>query len=361
MSKKTGKAIRRGQQNPESRKKTSWNPFDEAPSRGYAPTTALTSKTTNPFDPINVRPKVGSSLKNGGLLKGKSKGSNPFGNSDSEDEAKGASKGLGRSKRQINGTGTAPPNPFDVDELGGNVDRSMDAVIKGGSRYLERLQVECMTLEAIMSGRITDPITVEDFRIKLSDISETLLAEEATSQHNQVTPCLEYILNNDLVENMRQFAKREEKFRTDLLSVILTFSTKLIKESKQPLLIHHQLLRPWLHIMESLKNVKSKELLFTAVTFLYHLWQCISHNPALVNLFHWGSHVGGREGEGPGYPLVGLLMDHIHQDGCIGEQTRETLLILLWVCTTKESGLLEYLVQLSNFSEVSCSSKCALQ
>lgn len=248
-------------------------------------------------------------------------------------------------------------NLFDSDEEDSETETKMAPTWV--TKPVEKLEVHWRTLEALMTSKITEPSLISDLQRKMFDIADIVVEEESelSSQlslpEDQITPCLEYLLNIDALQSLVECTQREQEYSVQLKDAVMKFIVQLISLSKQPLLIHNQLLRPLLRLLESSRSIELKEYAATVVSLVFLIWSCIERDSTLITLFEEGSG-SGQPRPSSGFPLVDLLMDHIHLDGDVGEWTRGAFLAILRVCAMPAGkGVGEYLEK-SVFCQVRC-------
>ena len=262
-----------------------------------------------------------------------------------------------------------PPNPFDHSakvasyNLFDSDEEDTEAETKMAPTWVtkpvEKLEVHWRTLEALTTSKILDPSLVSNLHRKMIDIADIVIEEETEVflTDGQITPCLEYLLNIDAFQSLVECTQREQEYSMQLRDAVMKFVMQLLSLSKQPLLIHNQLLRPLLRLLESSRMIESKEYSTTVVSLVFQIWCCIERDTALLALFEDGSG-SGQPRPSNGFPLVDLLMDYIHLDGDIGEWTRGAFLAILRVCSLPAGKGVEEYLEKSVFCQVKCVCAC---
>ena len=252
-----------------------------------------------------------------------------------------------------------PPNPFAASakatstNLFDSDEEDLETETKMAPTWVtkpvEKVEVHWRTLEALMTSKITEPSLINDLQRKMLDIAdivveeETELSSQLSLNEGQITPCLEYLLNIDALQSLVECTQREQEYSTQLKDAVMKFIIQLISLSKQPILIHNQLLRPLLRLLEASQSTESKEYSATVVSLVFLIWSCIERDATLITLFEGGSG-SGQPCPSSRFPLVDLLMDHIHLDGDVGQWTRGAFLAILRVCAMPAGrGVGEYL------------------
>ena len=253
-------------------------------------------------------------------------------------------------------------NPFDSDD-----ENEVSAPAKGNPfdppepelvamESLSKLEAHWRTLEALITSNATDPFIVDDIQRKLTDIANTALDDESNSRlanQDHITPCMRYLMEQDVYERIVTFAQHE-KNSVDLKSVVMKFVIRIISLTHQPLILHNQFLRPLLRLVEMCGSSKSNQLSQSTVNVLRYLWGQVRDNPSLVTLFNETLSGGDKSGGGHlDFPVFDILVDHIHKDGLLGGQCRETVFVILNICHSSHGRvLLDYVANKSVFAEV---------
>lgn len=250
-----------------------------------------------------------------------------------------------------------PPNPassnlFDSDEEDMPIVMEMKMAPTWVTKPVEKLEVHWRTLEALTTSKITDPSLISDLHRKMLNIVDIVIEEEIklSLADGQITPCLEYLLNIDAFQSLVECTQRQQEYGLDLKDAVMKFVMQLLSLSKQPLLMHSQLLRPLLRLLDSSHTSESKEY-STVVSLVFQIWCCIERDTSLVALFEDGCG-SGQPRPSIGFPLVDLLMDHIHLDGDVGEKTRGAFLAILRVCSLPAGKGVETYLEESVFCQV---------
>ena len=259
----------------------------------------------------------------------------------------------GRTERSRVSPSPASSNLFDSDEEDMPTATEMKMAPTWVTKPVEKLEVHWRTLEALTTSKITDPSLISDLHRKMLDIADIVIEEEIklALTDGQITPCLEYLLNIDAFQSLVECTQRQQEYGMDFRDAVMKFVMQLLSASKQPLLMHSQLLRPLLRLLDSSRTSESREYSTTVVSLVFQIWCCIERDTSLVALFEDGGG-SGQPRPSSGFPLVDLLMDHIHLDGDVGEWTRGAFLAILRVCSLPAGKGVEAYLEKSVFCQV---------
>ena len=250
------------------------------------------------------------------------------------------------------GNGGVGKNPFDDD-----VDDSELCDLLPGSGVEERgrvpspvqqLEQWCGEMDALLSSRTTDPFAMEELRGHLSNIEKVLIKDRPES-HGQTGPCLQYLLNENVVENVYMFSTRQRAYTKEIRIMLLKFFAEVFTRSPQPVLIHQQILRPISKLLRACEGSSDPELNGSLVPLLHTMCILMQENQSLLDLFFIESRVHMQSR----FLIFSQLIPHMHASGEVGNRARDALLLCLSLADQlTSSSLTHFIAANSNFCQV---------
>lgn len=241
-------------------------------------------------------------------------------------------------------------NPFDDD-----VDSELLEISVGNEREngapspVQQLEQCWNDIEALLRPKITDPFAVEELRERFSRVEKALIKDRPAS-HGQTGPCLQYLLNEDIIENMYVFSAKQRVYGKEIRVILLKFLTEVFTRSPQPVLIHQQVLRPirkllWLCETD---NTSDHELSTSLVPLLHTMCILMQENQSLLDLFF-----ESRVNMPSQFLIFTQLLPHMHVNGEVGNRARDAILLCLSLADQLPgSRLTQFIATDSNFCQV---------
>ncbi len=249
------------------------------------------------------------------------------------------------------GNGGIGKNPFDDD-----VDSELCDLMPGsngeeGRRVpspVQQLEQWCSEIDVLLSSKTMDPFAMEELREHLSNIEKFLIKDRPES-HGQTGPCLQFLLNENVVENIYMFSTRQKVYAKEIRVVLLKFFTEVFTRSPQPVLIHQQILRPISKLLRACESASDPELNASLVPLLHTMCILMQENQSLLDLFFFESlvHMQSR------FLVFSQLIPHMHATGEVGNRARDALLLCLSLADQLHgSSLTHFIASDSNFCQV---------
>ncbi|XP_018918069.1 FHIP family protein GF15501 isoform X2 [Bemisia tabaci] len=179
---------------------------------------------------------------------------------------------------------------------------------------IERTQEKCVTKQ-------------DDVLIVVNHIDQmiSLLLLEFRSEFKD-SPCLEYLLSEDLLECIYDWSLITGRFNNSLKLEQFKLYESLMSHSRNELLIHESFLRPLLRLLSSCVDqcfsVEAEKRLVALLNLL-----CVSfmQQSELIELFFPSL----QEPSQNRFVIFSLLIPFIHREGPIGQQARDALLLCM--------------------------------
>lgn len=246
-------------------------------------------------------------------------------------------------------------NPFDDDV---DDDPELCGLLPGGgggggdSRRVpspvQQLEQRCSEIDALLSSQTTDPFAMEELREHLSNI-ERFLVKDRPESHGQIGPCLQFLLNENVVENIYMFSTRQKAYAKEIRVMLLKFFTEVFTRSPQPVLIHQQILRPISKLLRACESTTDPELNASLVPLLHTMCILMQENQSLLDLFFFESRVHMQSR----FLIFSQLIPHMHTSGEVGNRARDALLLCLSLADQlPSSNLTHFIASDSNFCQV---------
>ena len=244
-------------------------------------------------------------------------------------------------------------NPFDADvddELVG-----LNSVVMNGNGKENRVPSPVQQLEqwwgeidGLLCSQTMDPFALDELRELLSKLEKALIKDRPESD-GQTGPCLQYLLNENIVENIYQFSTRQKVYSKEIRILLLKFFTEVFTRSPQPILIHQQILRPISKLLRACEGTKDHEMSSSLVPLLHTMCILMQENQSLLDLFFIESHVHMQSR----FLVFTQLIPHMHENGEVGNRARDAILLCLSLADQLPGSSLTYFIASdSNFCQV---------
>lgn len=247
-------------------------------------------------------------------------------------------------------TGAKSLNPFDDDVDSDLLDLSVENVRQNGVFSPVQQLEQCWNeIDDLLHSKITDPFAVEELREHFSKVEKALIRDRPES-HGQVGPCLQYLLNEDIIENMYVFSAKQKVYGKEIRIILLKFFTEVFSRSPQPVLIHQQVLRPFRKLLRvcEVDGTRDHELSASLVPLLHTMCILMQENQSLLDLFF-----EPRVNMPSQFLVFSQLLPHMHVSGEVGNRARDAILLCLSLADQiPGSHLTQFIATDSNFCQV---------
>lgn len=247
-----------------------------------------------------------------------------------------------------NGKAGKSLNPFDDD-----VDSDPSDSCAGGeesrvSSPVQQLEQCWVEIDALLSSSAVDPFAMEELKGHLLSV-EKILVKDRPESHDQIGPCLQYLLNENIVESVYMFSTRQKLYSKEIRIILLKFFTEVFTRSPQPILIHQQILRPISKLLRACEGTTDREMSASIVPLLHTMCILMQENQSLLDLFFIESHVHMQSR----FLVFTQLIPHMHVGSEVGNRARDALLLCLSLADQLPgSSLTQFIASDSNFCQV---------
>lgn len=247
-------------------------------------------------------------------------------------------------------------NPFDDDVDSELLDISFECGRENGVPSPVHQLEQCWNeMDDLLHSKIADPFAVEELREYFARVEKALIKDHPESQ-GQIGPCLQYILNEDIIENMYAFSTKQRVYGKEVRIIFLKFFTEVLSRSPQPVLIHQQILRPFrklIRVCES-EGTRENELSAFLVPLLHTMCILMQENQSLLDLFF-----ESRVNMPSQFLIFSQLLPHMHSIGDVGNRARDAILLCLSLADQLPgSRLTQFIATDSNFCQVYTPFQC---
>ncbi|XP_041958488.1 protein FAM160A1 isoform X1 [Alosa sapidissima] len=158
-----------------------------------------------------------------------------------------------------------------------------------------------------------------------------LLMEEESGQEGAMGPILEFVVMENVMERLFLWSLRRE-FTDDMKLEQLKMYEMLVGQARQPLLHHKPVLRPLMMLLSACSSpgpaaaaASSPAVEAELVLLLHQLCCVLAKDPSVLELFFHTSEDQGAAN----FLIFSLLIPFIHQEGAVGQQARDALLLIM--------------------------------
>ena len=212
----------------------------------------------------------------------------------------------------------------------------------------EQVQYHWNAMDEIIKLPVSDPFVLEEFKEHLKAI-EKFVTKEKPETSGRTGDCLEFLLSENVVENIYLFSTRQRVYGKEIRIVLLKFFTEVFARSNQPILIHQQILRPLSRLLRACEGTKEHELASALVPLLHQICILMQENQSLLDLFFIDSKVHLQSK----FLIFTQLIPHMHNMSEIGNRARDALLLCLSLAAQlPSSNLSRFITVDSNFCQV---------
>ncbi|XP_074518528.1 FHF complex subunit HOOK-interacting protein 1A-like [Halichoeres trimaculatus] len=154
-----------------------------------------------------------------------------------------------------------------------------------------------------------------------------LLMEEEAGQGGAMGPILEFVVLEGVMERLFLWSLRRQ-FTEDMKLEQLRMYQMLLSQARQPLLHHKPVLRPLMMLLASCAGAATDSggaVEAELVHLLNQLCVALVKDPSVLELFFHTSEDQGAAN----FLLFSLLIPYTHRQGCVGQQARDALLLIM--------------------------------
>ena len=238
-------------------------------------------------------------------------------------------------------------NPFDglEDEEDGEVEgvREIVDIPLHERPPEEQVEYHWNAMAEIMKSSVSDPFVLEELKEHLKAI-EKFVIKERPETSGRTGDCLEFLLSENVVENVYLFSTRQRVYGKEVRVMLLKFFTEVFARSVQPILIHQQILRPLSRLLRACEGIREHEIANALVPLLHQICILMQENQSLLDLFFIDSPVHLQSK----FLIFTQLIPYMHETSEMGNRARDALLLCLSLAAQLPSS------NLSKFITVDC-------
>ncbi|XP_031633698.1 UPF0518 protein GJ17503 isoform X2 [Contarinia nasturtii] len=173
------------------------------------------------------------------------------------------------------------------------------------------------------------------------------------SQAAPPSPCLEYLLSENLLDKLYEWSKTTERYSDAVRLEQLKLYEQLVTHSRhQLLLVHESFLRPLLKVLTSSLGVKyPTDVEKRLVILLNQLCVVLMQNVNLLDLFFCSTSQHQQGSDETNFIIFSLLLPYVHSEGSLGHQARDALLLCMSL-SQKNSNVGTYIAKYSSMCPV---------
>ena len=235
-------------------------------------------------------------------------------------------------------------NPFgDSDE-----EENVPEALLSDSAVLEEMEKTWHELQDLMTTALSDPFTLQEFQDHLVAIV-TLMMKDQSFPSDKVCDSVQLLLTENVLEKLYLYVTRQKAYSRESRLLLLKFTNTLLSLPGQPLLIHQQIVRPLGRLLRVCETSPEQNLSVGLVPLLQRICLLIQENDTLLDLFF-----SDGAGQTPSkFFVFTQLVPHIHDGSETGRRARDAILICLSVAARSlHSNLGEFIVADTNFCQV---------
>ncbi|XP_046395520.1 FHF complex subunit HOOK interacting protein 1B isoform X2 [Ischnura elegans] len=189
----------------------------------------------------------------------------------------------------------------------------------------------------------------------IDQMETILLWELKSSSPNSAPSRLEYLLNENILDKLFLWSLTTGKYKNAMIQEQLKLFEMLISNSGHELIGREPIARPLLKLLDSCNDCYPPELEKRLVILLNQLCVSLMHNIELLGIFFTPA-----TDEAPAKFLIfSLLIPFVHQEGAVGQQARDALLLCMSVSQMNED-VGTYIAESSNICQFLASGLCGL-
>ncbi|XP_003743024.1 UPF0518 protein GF15501 [Galendromus occidentalis] len=164
-----------------------------------------------------------------------------------------------------------------------------------------------------------------------------------------ISPILDYILDNDVLEKILEWSLQTSEFTLRLLEEQLRIYEILTSNCSQRLLYQKGFLSPLQKLLSICQTECPEELERRLVALLNTLCVTLSQNSDLLQIFF------NQKDDPPDFVVFSLLIPFVHREGCLGHQARDAILLCMCLAAKNHARMDElgrYMANHSTFCPV---------
>ncbi|XP_033743484.1 FTS and Hook-interacting protein-like isoform X2 [Pecten maximus] len=202
-------------------------------------------------------------------------------------------------------------------------------------------------------GKNQEPCTYDDVEAVVKNFEQMinlLASEDGLDENGQGMPgpILHYLLEQNIFEKFCTWCQNQAEYSEKLKLEQLRMFEMLIGQSHQLLLIHKAVINPILRLLSScVQDTNSRGIESRLVLILHQICASISQQTVILESFF-----NANADHGPAKFLIfSLLIPFIHREGTIGQQSRDSLLLIMTL-SSKHPHIGEFIEKYSDFCPV---------
>ncbi|XP_069130837.1 FHF complex subunit HOOK-interacting protein 1B-like isoform X3 [Argopecten irradians] len=207
--------------------------------------------------------------------------------------------------------------------------------------------------ESNNTSKKQEPCTYDDIEAVVKNFEQMinlLASEDGLDENGQGMPgpILHYLLEQNIFEKFCTWCQNQPEYSEKLKLEQLRMFEMLIGQSHQLLLIHKAVINPILRLLSScVQETNSRGIESRLVLVLHQICASISQQTVILESFF-----NGNADHGPAKFLIfSLLIPFIHREGTIGQQSRDSLLLIMTL-SSKHPHIGEFIEKYSDFCPV---------
>ncbi|GBP59437.1 UPF0518 protein GF15501 [Eumeta japonica] len=171
-------------------------------------------------------------------------------------------------------------------------------------------------------------------------------AREINTQIGSPVSCLEYLLSENLLDKLYEWAVCTGKYENAVRLEELKLFSSLISHYSSQVIAAEPFLRPLLKLLSGFRNeLPPVNIESQLVTVLNQLCVALMQNLKFIDLFFLTAHM--QNGSQSEFIIVRLLLSSVHREGSVGASARDALLLCAKM-SAKSDQLAHYMLNVSN-------------
>ena len=242
-------------------------------------------------------------------------------------------------------------NPFDDDFESDPPDLPSSGPVGGRvGLSVQQLEQSWKEINSIFNSCTMDPFAMEELREQLLKV-EQILVKDTPQYNGQIGPCLQYVLSENVIENIYMFSIKHKAYANEVRIMLLCFFAEVLARSSQPILIHQQILRPVSKLLRACEGTINREIQVSMVPLLHAMCILMQENQSLLDLFFIESQVHMQSR----FLVFTQLIPHVHGSGEMANRARDAILLCLSLADQlPASNLANFIASECNFCQVRC-------
>ncbi|XP_021344716.1 FTS and Hook-interacting protein-like isoform X2 [Mizuhopecten yessoensis] len=232
-------------------------------------------------------------------------------------------------------------------------DTDPDTCLEVFKNHWTQAQIIITAKESNNIGKNHEPCTYDDVEAVVKNFEQMinlLASEDGLDENGQGMPgpILHYLLEQNVFESFCTWCQNQPEYTEKLKMEQLRMFEVLIGQSRQLLLIHKAVINPILRLLSScVQDTHSRGIESRLVLILHQICASISQQTVILESFF-----NANADQGPAKFLIfSLLIPFIHREGTIGQQSRDSLLLIMTL-SSKHPHIGEFIEKYSDFCPV---------